>query len=639
MATLAGAVFVGRQREMGELKATLEDTLSGQGRLVLLAGEPGIGKTRTAQELATYAETQGAQVLWGRCYEGEGAPPYWPWIQPLRSCLERTSPEQLRSDMGPGASDIGDMLPELREKLPDLESPPALEPEQARFRLFGSVTTFLRNASQRTPLVLVLDDLHWADRSSLLLLQFLAQHLGNSHIMVTGTYRDVEVGPQHLLSETLAQLSREPVFRRQSLCGLSLEDAGRFIEITAGVRPTQQLINAVYTRTEGNPFFTAEVVRLLNERGELKKTEGAGTVAAIIPAGVLEVIGRRLHRLSSQCHQTLTIAAVVGREFDFRLLSILSEGIPEDQLLDVIDKALEAHLIEELPERKERYQFCHALIQETLTQQLSSSRKVRQHARIAQALEELYGANAEAHAAELAHHFGEAQTLLGPEKLIKYSLFAGEQALASYAWEEALAHFHHGLIAKGVRLEGTDPAQDGEAAALLFGLARAWAGTTDKGPRLQETVNTLSRAFDFYAQAGEVDRAVAVAEYPLSTASIGRTGHAQFLLRALQLVPPDSLAAGRLLSNHGAELGRLENDCDGAQEALRRALAIARREKDRALEVRTLALSANVNLFHLRIEEALENARQAIELAAGMGRPSDGVAGPYERRPRSSPHR
>jgi ATP/maltotriose-dependent transcriptional regulator MalT len=169
-----------------------------------------------------------------------------------------------------------------------------------------------------------------------------------------------------------------------------------------------------------------------------------------------------------------------------------------------------------------------------------------------------------------------------------------------------------------VRLEGTGPAQDGEAAALLLGLARAWAGTTDKGRRLQETVNILSRAFDFYAEAGEVDRAVAVAEYPLSTGYLGRDGHAQFLLRALQLVPPDSLAAGRLLSSHGAELGRLENDYDGAQEALRRALAIARREKDLALEARTLALSANVNLYHLHIREALENARQAIELAPGM---------------------
>jgi predicted ATPase len=249
------------------LRSALEEALSGQGRLVVVAGEPGIGKTRTAQELTIYAQTRGAQVLWGRCYEGEGAPPYWPWAQPLKTYLERTSPQELRADLGPGAADIGEMLPELREKLPDLESPPALEPEQARFRLFNSVTTFLKKASQRKPLVLVLDDLHWADRSSLLLLQFLSQQVGDSPLLVLGTYRDVEVNPQHPLSVTLAQLSREPLFRRQSLGGLSLEDAGQFMALTAGIRPTQQLINTVYARTEGNPFFTAEVVRLLSERG------------------------------------------------------------------------------------------------------------------------------------------------------------------------------------------------------------------------------------------------------------------------------------------------------------------------------------------------------------------------------------
>ena len=192
--------FVGRQREMGELKVALDDAMAGQGRLVMLAGEPGIGKTRTAQELASYAETLNAQVWWGRCYEEQGAPPYWPWLQPLRSYIQQQTPQQLQAEMGSGAADIAEIVPELGEKLPNLETAPALEPEQARFRLFSSITNFLKNAAQSQPLMLVLDDLHWADRSSLLLLEFLAREIETTPLMVLGTYRDVEVSRRHPLS-------------------------------------------------------------------------------------------------------------------------------------------------------------------------------------------------------------------------------------------------------------------------------------------------------------------------------------------------------------------------------------------------------------------------------------------------------
>jgi predicted ATPase len=201
--------FVGRQREMGILTTALDDALSGQGRLVMLVGEPGIGKTRTAQELAAHAEARGAQVLWGWCYEEGGAPPYWPWVQPLRSYIQQQDPEQLHSQMGPGAADIARIISEVQEKLPGLEPTPALEPEQARFRLFDSITTFLKNASQSQALMLVLDDLHWADKASLSLLQFLARQLRGSRLLVVGCYRDVELSRQHPLAETLAQLARE----------------------------------------------------------------------------------------------------------------------------------------------------------------------------------------------------------------------------------------------------------------------------------------------------------------------------------------------------------------------------------------------------------------------------------------------
>jgi predicted ATPase len=172
---LTSGAFVGRQREMGKLKEVLEDAISGQGRLLMLVGEPGIGKTHTAQELAAHAETRGAHVLWGWCYEEEGAPPFWPWLQPIRAYIQQRDVKQLKSEMGPGAADIAEVISEVRGKLPGLEPPLVLQPDQARFRLFDSITTFLKNAATSQPLMLVLDDLHWADKPSLLLLQFLAR--------------------------------------------------------------------------------------------------------------------------------------------------------------------------------------------------------------------------------------------------------------------------------------------------------------------------------------------------------------------------------------------------------------------------------------------------------------------------------
>ncbi len=195
--------FVGRHREMGALKAALEESLTGRGRLAMLVGEPGIVKTRATQELASHAETLGVQVLWGRCYEEEGTPPYWPWLQLLRSYIQQQTPKQLQADMGSDAANIAEIVPERGQKLPNLETPPDIEPEQARFRLFSSITNCFKKAAQSQPLMLVLDDLHWADRSSLLYLEFLSREIESSSLLVLGTYRDVEVSRRHPLSQTL----------------------------------------------------------------------------------------------------------------------------------------------------------------------------------------------------------------------------------------------------------------------------------------------------------------------------------------------------------------------------------------------------------------------------------------------------
>jgi len=295
--------------------------------------------------------------------------------------------------MGPGAADIAVIVTELRNKLPELEPPPALGPEQARFQLFDSVTNFLKTASRNQPLVLVLDDLHWADKPSLMLLQFLARELAApdfGSLLVVGCYRDVELSRQHPLSETLAHLSRTAGgggFQRILLRGLGQEAAARFIESSVGIEPAKDLVEALYSHTEGNPFFMTEVIRLLSESQELSAGHFGTPQGMRIPEGVREVIGQRLNQLSDRCNEVLTTASALGREFTLDQLDMLAGSPVGDRLLEVLEEALASRVIEELPSAVGRYQFTHALIRETLLDERSTIRKVRLYARIAESLE------------------------------------------------------------------------------------------------------------------------------------------------------------------------------------------------------------------------------------------------------------
>ncbi len=612
-------VFVGRQREMSELLVALEDTMSGHGRLVMLVGEPGIGKTRTAQELASLAEQRGGQVLWGRCFEEGGAPPYWPWVQTIRSYVQRASAEQLATEMGPGDADIAEIVPEINGKLPDLETPPVLEPEQSRFRLFDSIATFMKKAAERQPMMLVLDDLHWADRSSLLSLEFLVRETGTSRLLLAGTYRDVEVSRRHPLSQTLGALVREQLFQRVQLDGLTQQEVGELVGGSAGFTLPVEAAEIIHKRTDGNPFFVGEVTRQVTPDNI---AEGQGWVS-IVPEGVRDAIGRRLNRLSEQCNQMLITASIIGRQFTLAQLNPhvrdpsggSEQVVTVDRLLEVVEEALGTGLIEELPEPGGRYQFTHALIQETLMEEISITRRVRLHARIGEALEQLYGAEAETHAAELAHHFSQAEAELGTEKLVRYSLLAGERALAAYAWEEALGYFQRALAAK----EGL--AMDSETAAVLYGLGRAQVATFDRHQR-PEAEASLSRAFDYYAEIGDALRAVAIAETPMFDRVGESTVLTQIISRALDLVPPDSIEAGCLLARHGSLLGMEESDYDASQKAFSHALTIAQNLGDVALEVRTLANASQVYWHHGRgVQETAEAGLRAIELAGSIDDP------------------
>jgi len=372
--TLSNNTFVGRQRELAQLTVALDEAASGRGRLVMLVGEPGIGKTRLVHELARIAEDRGAQIFWGSCYEQQGAPPYWPWIQPLRGYIRQSDTDGLASQLGSGAPVIAEILPDIHEKLADLKSPTTMAPESARFRLFDAIATLFDNVAADQPPVIVLDDLHWADGPSLQLLEFIVHEIADSRILLIGTYRDVDVTRRHPLSQSLGTLVREQLFSSVELRGLNQKEVGQLAEATSGVHLEQNVLESIHGRTEGNPLFVCEVARLLDREGA---DDGGIRWDVRIPSGIRDVIGRRLDRLSEECNRILTTASVIGREFDFRLLKALSEESNDDQLLVAIDEALQSRVIEEVQGSTERYQFMHALVQQTLSDELSKSRKVR----------------------------------------------------------------------------------------------------------------------------------------------------------------------------------------------------------------------------------------------------------------------
>jgi DNA-binding SARP family transcriptional activator len=426
--------FVGRERELAELVGGLDDAFAGRGRLFLLVGEPGIGKSRLAEELMADARARGASVLAGRCWEAGGAPAYWPWVQALRAYVREAEPEPLRAQLGDGAAYLAQLLPELRALLPDVGEPPPAESEGARFRLFDVTSSFLVSAARARPLVIVLDDLHAADEPSLLLLQFVARQLGDSRLLIVGAYRDVDPTPADPLTTILMELAREPVTRILELAGLGEPDVARFLELAAPGATAAELAPALHAETEGNPLFVGEILRLLAAEHRLDEP-AAGPLA--IPQSVREVIGRRLRHLSYRCNELLVLAAVLGREFDLDALAHIS-GLDRDAILELLDEATDARVVTEVPGALGRMRFAHALIRDAAYHGLARSRRVQLHRQVGEGLEAVYASDIDPHLAELAHHFFEAAAGGDGQKAVAYARRAAARAVDLLAYEEAV---------------------------------------------------------------------------------------------------------------------------------------------------------------------------------------------------------
>jgi predicted ATPase/class 3 adenylate cyclase len=452
--------FVGRRQELDQLKEALEDALGGRSSLAMLVGEPGIGKTRLAEEFTVYARLRGAQVLAGRSYEGAVEVAYFPFVEAFRQYVRARPDADLRRELGEGAPDVANLVSEIRQRFPDLPASPPLQGDAERLRLFGSVTEFLRAATTAGPLVLHLDDLHWADTPSLLLLRHLARHLAGERLLIVGSYRDVELDRTHPLAEVLGTLRRETSFRRILLRGLPTGDVVAYLTALADEEPDPAiqaarlaLAEALHRETEGNPFFIGEVLSHLVESGKLF-WDGAHWRANVtsaselgIPEGVREVVGRRLSALSEACNRMLTVASAMPAGFSWDVLRATAGG-DEATLLDALEEALAARLVREREGgNAPTYEFTHALIRQTLYEELSAPRRVLLHRQIGERLEELHAGSPGPHLAELAHHFFQAAPGGDVDKAVDYAVRAGERAVSVAAFEEAAAHFERALQA------------------------------------------------------------------------------------------------------------------------------------------------------------------------------------------------
>ena len=613
------SLFVGRQQELAQLTKALDSARQGRGRVVLLAGSGGMGKTRLAQQLATQAERQGVPVLWGRCLEEPGAPPYWPWRQLVRSYLRSSGDDDPVRTFGADLPDIAGIVPELAETF-------GVQPRQAesgdnaqsRFRLFDAVTGFWRRASQRVPLLLIFEDLHFADATSLRLFGFLANELDDSRLLVIGTYRDTELSRQHPLFETLAELARASAFQRIQLAGLNSRETEELLAQASGGATSARWVSALHARTEGHPLFLEETLRFMMEgRGSLA-LDPAGDEARLlttVPSGVREVIGKRLNRLSAPASRLLSIAACIGRHFDLDLLAQLETEKSEDQVLEALEEALAVHLIEAVPQTSE-FRFSHALIRETLYDEMLGLRRSRLHLRIGDMLEQRQQGADDANAlAQLAYHFSEAGPGSAAEKALAYARRAAEHAAQLLAFEEAERLYRLALQLQQKHF-GKDAAQ---RCGLLLGLAEAEMsiGSGEPTRSAYREAAALARSHGLLPQFAQA--AMGFERSNRFTASSGEPSVA-LLLEAIALHQADDPLRVELL----AHLCRSYIYCDRpdeANEAYRRAVALARDIDDQRGLSMALGSIATAIYWPELLHERLAAAKEAWDIAEELGQP------------------
>ncbi len=471
--------FVGREAQLERLRTLWAQACAGERRFELLMGEPGVGKTRLASHFAAEVYRGGATVLYGRCDE-EPLLAYQPFVEALRHYLRFGDWE----GDGDGAAD----LRQLARLLPEAGTPAGggaeafpEDPDGERYTLFEAVARLVDRATRRRPLLIVLDDLHWADKPTLLLLRHMLRLSGLSRLMLLGIFRDVEVDPDHPLVELIADMRRERRFERLALEGLDESETDALVAARLDATASAGFVRGLRAQTEGNPFFIEEALRSLVEARAVRSGAVASEQALEsmgVPESVADVILRRLGRVSEAARDVLTAAAVIGREFDLRIVEALVD-LPAERVLDAIEEAIAAGLVGEVAGAFDRFMFCHALVRDAIYDRIFTSRLLRLHLRVGEVLEADH-AQHPATVCELAHHFYLARELGVADRAVRYCMLAGEHAAQSLAYEESAAHYRRALKAFALDSDGDEACR---CDILLAPGARAVAGRRGRRAR------------------------------------------------------------------------------------------------------------------------------------------------------------
>ncbi len=585
-----GDVFVGRDRWLARIESAFRASAAGRGRILVVSGESGVGKTRLLDEVMVRGGGWGATVATAWCEAREGAPPYAPWIELLRRLVDTFDPAEAARELGADATDLATLLPGVHDLVAAVPEPQRLHSNTSRFRLMESIRTYLARCASRRPLLLMLDDLQAADHASLRLLTHLARELRHLPVLMLVALREPAAVADPVVEETLAEVARQFPGERMQLEGLSGEDVELLVAKLTGVEPPAEWVSLILARSEGNPFFVREIVSLLDSQaGGTKPTEDVAAWATRIPPGVRDVILGRLHRLSEPCQHALAAAAVLGREFRIGVLAHLLERDPAD----AVAEAAAAGLLREDPADADLHRFSHGLIRETLYDTATSAQRRRLHRRAGEALEELAVLPSDSLSGELARHFMRAGDDEALAKASRYAAQAAERASAMNAHDEA-AKLYGTALDSIERMSQPDEALRCDL-LIALGAARLDARTGD--PRGRES---LLRAARLAQQLDEPDQ-LARAALAVSATALQSGPRDPEITRALESALEavgdhgDDVMRSRLMANLAYQL-RLSDEFDRSMSLCEEALGLAGKSGDdgavaEALNMRCALLS------------------------------------------------
>lgn len=604
--------FVGRARELDLFRRALSDTCTGHGRVLLIGGDPGIGKTRLMAEACQIAEESGVKVLVGRCWEGDGAPAFWPWIQILRQYLSRQGIAPDAAITAEVSRLIAGLQTYSSNAVPGVPSADSCGVAQTRFRQFDGITAILQGAAQAGSLLIAIDDVHSADQASLQLVSLLLRATHDSKILLLATYRNEVAATNHHVRQTISELGRSMLSIHRTLRGLNDEELRELVVDLSGETPSADLVDALQRETDGNPLFVTETIRCLAQTAQSLSTWDRAHCRIEIPDSLRSIVLDRLGVVASETARLIEVSSVLGREFDLQILSRI-KALVDCDLLKAIDEGIAAQLIQRIEDQDGSFRFNHSAIREVIYASIPASRRAALHLCIADALEITYQGGVVDVLPAMSFHYGKSMPVGNLEKVIGYSVAAGRRAVEMLAYEDGIEHYERAVRASDQKTIGHD-----QLGAILLDLSVA----QNKAGKTEAARVTCARA----AMIGRcIDSTDLISKAALSFGgSFPATGAADIELvnlleeaierhRGMPTAQHAMLLAGLSIALH------LHEDLGRRAQLSRRAVEMARAVGDYRAEQFALDATHYALIHPNALPERIATARRMIDLANHAG--------------------